>query len=299
MKLPKDIAGGTDMEKYKWAKESTYMWSAIMILLGVVLILLGKFPNIDNTLKGILEFIGITFISVFAVSLIYQRFIAEKHFEDFKELLASELKEMDSIQSKCMKLGINEIFETRNAYETEYPLMNIIEQSPKNGKIICIARSLFYLLNKRGEFKRGLEKGLTFELACVDPNKISPYLEKVALVYKSDSDSSLRALKDLLTWAIETKAKGSIELKYHSADLFDSAFMFTSKDGEEKLVWDLSFGRDTLQKRIVILDTEYPLGRDLKDRYMTIYQNATHQIRYSNGDIKHNNFGWKFDGNFT
>jgi len=286
------------MDKFKGAKESTYMWSVLMILLGIVLILLGKVLNIDNTIKGVLEFVGITFVGVFAVSLIYQRFVAEKHFEDFKGLLASELKEMDSIQSKCMKLGINEIFETRNAYEAEYSLMDIIEQSPERGKIISIGRSLFHLLNKTGELKKGLKKGLTFELALIDPGKITPSLEKVSLLYKSDVDSALRALKDLLSWAIKAKAKGSIELRYHWADFPDSVFIFTSKDRKEKLAWDLSFGRDLTQKRVIILDTDYPLGKDLKSRYTTIYQNATPQIKYSNGDIKHNSFGWEFDGNF-
>lgn len=286
------------MDKFKGAKESTYMWSAVMILLGIIFILLGKVFNIENTVKGVLEFVGITFVGVFAVSLIYQRFVAEKHFEDFKALLAGELKEMDSIQSKCLKLGINEVFETRNTYETGYPLMNIMEQSSENGKIICVARSLFHLLNKTGELKKGLEKGLTFELACVDPDKITPSLEKVSLMYKSDTDSALRALKDLLGWAIKTNAKGSIELKYHEVDLLDSGFIFTSRNGKKKLVWDLSFGRDLTQKRVIILDTDYPLGKDLKSRYMTIYQNATSQIRYSNGNMMHNSFGWKFDGNF-
>lgn len=266
------------MDKFKGAKKSTYMWSVIMILFGIVLILLGKGLNIDNTIKWALEFVGITFVGVFAVSLIYQR--------------------MDSIQSKCMKLGIKEIFETRNIYETEYPLMNIIEQSPEDGKIICIARSLFHLLKKTGELKKGLEKGLTFELALVDPDKITTSLEKVSLLYKSDVDSALRALKDLLSWAVKAKAKGSIELRYHWADFPDSVFIFTSKDRKEKLVWDLSFGRDLTQKRVIILDTDCPLGKDLKSRYRTIYQNATLQIKYSNGDIKHNSYGWKFDGNF-
>ncbi len=286
------------MGKFKEAKESTYMWSAIMILVGIVFILLGKVLNIDNTIKGVLEFVGITFVGVFAVSLIYERFVAEKHFEDFKRLLTTELKEMDSIQSKCTKLGINQIFETRYTYETEYPLMNIIDHSPEDGEIICVARSLFHLLNKTGELKKGLEKGLTFKLALIDPEKINPSLEKVSLLYKSDIDSALKALKDLISWAIKNKAKGTIELKYHWADFPDSVFIFTSKDRKKKLVWDLTFGRDLTQKRVIIFDTDYPLGKDLKSRYMTIYQNATLQIKYSNGNVEHNSFGWEFDGNF-
>ena len=37
--------GGFEMGKYKEAKEWAYMWSLIMILVGVVLILLGKIPK--------------------------------------------------------------------------------------------------------------------------------------------------------------------------------------------------------------------------------------------------------------
>lgn len=287
------------MDKFsKWAKESMHLVSVIMILLGIALIMAGKVLNIGDIIKEVLEGVGATIIGIITVSLIYQRFIAEKHFAAFKDLLKSELKEIDSIQSKCMKLGIIEIFETRNAYEKEYPLMNIIDQSPENGKIICVARSLFHLLIKTGELKMGLEKGLTFKLACIDPNKITPTLEKVSGLYKQVIDHALMTLKELLTWAMETKPKGSIELKYHGTDLLDSVFIFTAKDGKEKLAWDLSFGRDLTQKRVIILDTGYPLGKDLKSRYMDIYQNTTLQIIYSNGDITYNNFGWEFDGNF-
>lgn len=284
-------------EMNKHVKESTYRWyswSCIMILIGMVLILLGRSLNIDNTFKAIFEFIGITLVGVFGVSLIHQIFIAEKQFGDFRELLVSQFKEMDTIESKCMKLGINEIFETRGAYEKKHPLMNIIEQCPEDSKINSVARSHFNLLQKTDEFKKGLEKGLTFELACTDPNKITPILTKVSLVYKSDIESALTDLKELLKWAIKTKPKGTIELRYHETDLYDSAIIFTSKEWEEKLVWDLSFGRSLTQKRVIILNTEYQLGEDLKLRYMSIYNNATPQIRYANGEIELNTFDWKF-----
>ena len=283
------------MAKYKAAKEVTYMLSTIMILIGVILILLSKISNIGGTLRGILEFIGITLLGVFAVSLVYQRFVAEKHFEDFKTLLTSQLKEMDLIQSQCIKLGISEIFETRTAYQAKYPLITIIEQSPDNANITCIARSLFHLMNKTGEIKKGLENGLTFELACIDPNLVTHTLEEVSFLYKSDIESALRELRNLLSWAVTTKPKGAIQLRYHHADSLDTVFIFTSEDGGEKLVWDLSFGRDLTQKRVMILDTsEGSLGNDLKNRYTSILKDpaTSIQIQYSKGDIKHDGFGW-------
>lgn len=281
----------------KQMKESIsrwYYWSCIMILIGIVLILLGRLLDTDNAFKAIFEFIGITLVGVFGVSLIHQKFIADKQFEDFRELLVSQFKEMDAIESKCIKFGVKEIFETRNAYEETYPLMNIIEECPEDSQIISIARSHFHLLNKTSELKKGLEKGLIFKLACVNPDRITSYLAEASLLYKSDTESALTALKDLLKWAIRTKPRGAIELRCHETDLYDSTLIFTSKDGDEKLVWDLSFGRDLTHKRVIILDTRNQLGEDLKSRYMTIYNIATPKIHYVNGEINLNEFDWEF-----
>jgi hypothetical protein len=275
------------MARTENTKELTYLWSAIFILIGIVLIVLGKFLEINITWKNILEYVGITFVSVFSVSLIYQLFVAKKQFNEFNYLLTSELKEMDAIQSKCMKLGIHDIYESRNTFESKYPLMNIIEQSPEKGKIICVGRSLFHLLNKTAELKKGLEKGLIFELAMSDPEKITPSFEKVSSSYKSDIDSSLKALTDILEWALKVKAQGAIELRYHSAELPDSVLIYTMQDNIEKLIWDLSFGRDLNQKKVMVLDTCYPLGKDLKSRYLIIYQNAVIKVKYCEGQIKH------------
>jgi hypothetical protein len=79
----------------------------------------------------------------------------------------------------------------------KYPFMNVIEQCPEDSKIISVARSHFHLLQKTDEFKKGLEKGLTFELACADPQKITPYLTKVSLLYDHDIESALTDLREL------------------------------------------------------------------------------------------------------
>lgn len=275
------------------AKASTNMWSLVMILFGIVLILSGKAvkPSLP-TISALLDFVGITFIGVFAVSFFYQTLIAEKHFKDFKDLLTTQLKEMDSIQSKCSKLGILELYDTRNDYERYYPLMQVIERCPEQGEIICVARSLFHLLNKTGELKKGLKDGKIFKFACVDPDNISSSLQKISQLYKPDIDSALMALKGLITWAIQNKAKGSIELRYHDVDLPDSVFIFRTENNDQKLVWDLGFGRDLNQKRVIILNTEAPLGNDLKSRYTIIFDGAHSKIKYSNGIITCNEFNW-------
>ncbi len=279
------------------ANESTNMWSIIMILVGIILILAGKVISLHPTISGLLEFTGSTFIGVFAVSFFYQTLIAEKHFIEFKQLLKSQLKELDSIQSRCNKLGILELFENRDDYQRQYPLMQVIEECPEQEKIICVARSLFHLLNKTGELKKGLEEGKVFRFACVDPDKISPSLQKISQMYKSDVDSALMSLKGLIDWAIQKKAKGTIELSYHNVDLPDSVFLFTTEKYEKRLVWDLGFGRDLNQKRVIILNSEAPLGKDLKDRYSIILNDSICKIKYSDGNVTCNELNWAFADN--
>lgn len=289
---------GFKMNRYKGIKDLTYCWAAGMILFGIVLILVAEIiePKTEfmEFLRGFLEFIGIAFVSVFGVSLIYERYIAEKHFEDFKKMLVSQFEEMDSIQSKCMKLGIKEIFETRNAYEQKMPLKNIIEQSPEKSEIISVARSMYHLIgDRRTELEEGLKRGLKFKFACIDPKGMSEILKNVSGSDEHDIEAARNALKNLIGWAIETKPKGSIELIYHTVDLFDSVLLFTSEDGGKKLVWDLSFGRSFEEKRVMILDIyDNSLGDDLTKRYMTLLHDLKPGIKYSDGRIEIDEFGW-------
>ncbi len=263
------------------------------MLVGTVLIVLALIPDKEKTGEKIMLGFGTTLLGVFGVSLVYEVFVAEKHFEDFKNILEDKLKGMDLIQSKCIKLGVNEIFETRHEYELKYPFGTLVDEAPPNSKIRCVARSLFVLTTKEEAFKNGLVRGLSFELACVDPNLKSPIIDEVWQQYDTDTASALTAVKRLMTWAVSAKPKGSFELRYHQANSLDSALVFMSKNREEKLVWDLSFGRSMSDKKVIITDTACPLGAGLKSRYDGIYRLSTCQIRYANGSIECNNLGWK------
>lgn len=272
----------------------TYIWSFIMILIGIIFVVISNAPLIPGSLSKILEFTGTTFIGVFAVSFLYQVLIAKQHFLDFKNLLKSQLKELDSVQSKCQKLGVLELFETRNDYEQHYPLAEVIKRCPEKEGIVCVGRSLFQLLNKTKPLHDGLREGKIFKFAIIDHEKMNPSLEKVSKLYKTDIKSALEVFKDLISWATQNKAKGSIELRYHSADLPDSFFMFTTDYNEQRVVWDLGFGRDLSEKKIIVLNPQEPLGKDIKLRYVSIYNDASVQFKYSDGKIILNRFEWVF-----
>jgi len=281
------------MGKIKKERESplqwSIMWSIIMVLIGLVLTLLGQILNVNNIVSGIiLRFFGPTILSIFSVSLVYDTLVADKHFEEFKKILKEEIEDLDSIQGKSIRLGITDILTTRGEYNSKYPLINIIEEAPENNEIVGIGKGLFYFLGNKEILQKGLEKGLTFRLALVDPKKITPLFEKVTSLFKEDIEAQLNVIEDIFKWILNNKPKGTIEIRYRGVEFPDSVLIFTSKDGTKKIVWDLSFGRSSEQKREIILDTNYPLGKDLMERYMTIYDKATLQIKYSNGKITDN-----------
>jgi hypothetical protein len=56
-------------------------------------------------------------------------------------------------------------------------------------------------------------------------------------------------------------------------------------------VWDLSFGRDLRDKRILIVDLGVGLGRDLKERFDFVFENATVMFRYEEKIVVTNHLG--------
>jgi hypothetical protein len=288
------------MPPNKKNNDSPYLWSVICILVGALLLALAiiieiLFPDFPKWIIEVIKVFGTTITSVFSVSIIYEKLIAERQFDFFKTSLKDCIMEMDSIQSKCMKLGIGKIFESRNEFERKVSLADVIKDSPENGSLICIGKSLFYILNKTGELKDALNKGMKIEFACADPKNITPTLCKVSQLYASDIYSALNPLQELITWAMETEVKGSIELRYHHTDYPDSVVIFTTKDEQEILCWDLSFGRDLNQKRVIYFYVDNgTLGNDLKKRYTDVWDGSTPQIKYADKGIQVNTYGWEF-----
>jgi len=268
-----------------------------MVLVGIILVLVGNKYVKNVVVQNLLQFTGITIIGIFFISLIYEALVAEKHFKAVIGLLRSELTKMDSIQSKCLKLGIRDIFETMSDFRAKFPFMRVVAESPKNGEIVCVAKSLFNLLNKTDEMKRGLKEGLSFKFVCSNPSTIHPITKELCSLYSTDIESALEALRNLLAWAIKNKAKGSIELRYNSIEMPNSAMIFRSRnDDKELLAWDLTFGRDDIDKKILVLEVgDHLLGLDLKTRFIKVLNNSILQIKYVNGRVRVNKLRWSFD----
>jgi len=181
---------------------------------------------------------------------------------------------------------VHDIFETRFEYETVHSFQQQIISIPPNSRILCVARSLFHILNKEAEIKAGLSNGIRFEFACLDPSAATEQMTTLTQVYPEDIRSSLISLKSIARWAVEHKLSGSIELRYHTLYLPDSFTIFQSRINPD-VVWDLSFGRDLTQKRVVFFRAAPgTLGDDLFVRYDMIWSQSEPRFLLKGGKIE-------------
>ena len=77
------------MNTRKWIAENTALLSVLMIVVGVLLMLLGDHVS-NPSGKRLLESFGVLFASVFFVSLLYEKFLVEKHFVQFRDTMHGE-----------------------------------------------------------------------------------------------------------------------------------------------------------------------------------------------------------------
>lgn len=258
------------MKTRRWIAENTTLLSLLMILVGVVLILLSdKVTHAPSS--RLIESFGVLFSSVFFVSFLYEKFLAEKHFSEFRISMHEELLRMDNVQGVCTRLGIREIFETRNDFEQSYPLSDVINQMKTGGRVLVVARTLFHLLNKTEMIRSALIKGINFQLVCVDPQNIDQTLAKISFIKVSDIKTPLEVLEDLCEWAEKEHPQGSLELRASKQPLPDSFFLADLED-RNIAFWDLTFGRDLTHKKVFVMEPALGnLGMHLTERYETIF----------------------------
>ena len=265
--------------------------SIIMILFGLLLIVTGQAVFVEGLWSKLFDSLGILVTSIFVVSLLYEKFVAEKHFGEFMQVLNRQLRSMDTLQSRCLRLGIEELFESRTEYELKYPLAYLIDIAKPNTDFLTVGRSLFHLLHKESELKDGLRKGLHFRIACLDPEYVTPQMSGLTQVYSADIQSTLAALSDLVAWAQEERAPGVLELRYHRLYLPDSGLMLEGADGP-LLVWDLSFGRDLSMRRVILLKpAPTNLGANLANRYQAIWKQSECKFLLEKGAVEHDDLG--------
>jgi hypothetical protein len=257
-------------ERTKDSKDTEKLILGLLFVVGLLIIIAGRSLSPHTIVQEVTDPVGILISSICSASFVYERFIAERHFRSFSELLQHEIRMLDTVASKCLKLGIEKVFETRMECESEYPLRQVIENANPNSEILCIGNSLFHIMTKVEELKVGLRKGLHFNLACMDPSLTPDVLRKME-VPRSDILAALERVVSLANWFKRERPPGSFELRCHNIFLKDSLFVFETAEGV-KVIWDLSFGASLNEKRVFLFAADAGnLGDNLATRYRSIW----------------------------
>ena len=264
-------------------------WVFVMLaLVGLILLLVSLLldrEQVPEVLVDLLKELGIVVLAVFAVSLLYELFVAQKYMEQFLEYLRSEVQRGESNAAVCALLGVTRIFPTRQRYEVEYPLEDLTTAFRSGSTLRIVARSLFLLMGKPAPLARAIQQGGTLELCAFDPRSSSSQAATMPDLEVSDIEAALaRFKKDIADWIRSNKPSGVVQLRHHGITLFDS-YVSLESPTHRFVVWDLSFGRDTTQKRIIMLDPAKPLAADLRKRYDQVWENSHTVFHYDGSTI--------------
>jgi len=252
----------------------------LLLLLGGLILVLCSFLIPSEwvqrewvTLRELSRELGVVLMAVFGVSLIYETLLARRYITIFLEHLRKEVEKGESNAATCAALGIRRIFPRRDAYESEYPFLDLAELLVTNCDLRVVGRSIFLLMSRATAIQQALKQGARVQLCMLSP-EVSPERAALGDTEISDVVAAVSVFrKKLAHWIEGAKPQGQLELRYHNVDLLDTWFLFLSPK-HSFAAWDLSFGRDIRDQRIFVLDAEGSMGRDLRGRYDSIYQGA-------------------------
>jgi len=255
----------------------------LFILVGIVLIAVSvalPHDGIGGYGREFLKELGVIVLAVFTVSWIYEKLVAHRHLVEFQKVLNTQLHQLETKSAACDRLGISEIFPTRDVFEAQYPLADFTSKLVPNSEFRIVARSLYLLMNKPKPIKDAIQRGVHVKLCLFSPDAPTADVEKIPDLEISDIQSTISTFrKNFVDWVTRTKLSGSLELRYHQVHLFDS--YTTANIGSRSIgIWDLSFGRDTTSKRILVVELNRGLGADLSKRYDAIWKNAVPKFKY-------------------
>jgi len=104
-------------------------WVLALLLASFGLLLLATsliLPETWNLRRELTKELGIVILAVFGVSLIYELLLAKRYSERFLAVLRREVEKGESNAAVCALLGIRRIFATRDRFEKEYSLPDIV-----------------------------------------------------------------------------------------------------------------------------------------------------------------------------
>jgi serine/threonine protein kinase len=179
------------------------------------------------------------------------------------------------------KLGIQELFLTRNEYLREHDFSSLCSEMGPKGRIRVIGTSLFAIMVLTESLQNALMLGATVELGFLDPDAPRDVFEILKeSIRENELHASLARLGEELTdWVVAATPPGSLEVRFHRLALFDSLAEFQT-ESQTFTVWDLSFGANLSKKKLFVLDQEKPLAKDLHHRYERIWLRGARHFKY-------------------
>lgn len=263
-----------------------------VILLGI-LILIGSYyiqEKQDHPALGLLkkltEELGIVLISVWGVSLFYEKFLAERHFRRFLQNLTELIHRGEMNAAVCENLGILEIHRGRRSYEEKHSFAAEAKNIAAGDTVRVTGRSLIFSMYTWRNLAQIVENGGHLQLCIVDPQLRDSPLNYLSGYSPEETELAIhRFVKRLKPWLEYHKPKGTLEVRFHRVHVLDS-FMEISKSNHSFAAWDLNFGEGTEDRRIFFLNGDGPLARNLADgRYQLIWDNADVTFIYEDGAV--------------
>jgi hypothetical protein len=234
--------------------------------------------------------LGIVFLAVFSVSLLYESVLFRKHAVHFLRALRGEIVQGEGLTAACGTLGIIAIFTRRDEFELLHPIVERMDQLRSPSTFRVIARTLFLIMNRTEKMRSALISGATIEFCIFDYTAGSSEIARNFDVEESDLSSVISIFKKhIAEWVVVHQPTGTVRLRTHRYAMLDSC-LFLKSPTDRYCVWDWSFGRDLASKRIVLVDPDKALGLNLAQRYDYIWDNATPIFEYSAGQVFANKF---------
>src|SRR5271166_846494 len=202
------------------------------IIFGIglgVFLLVGSFP-LDEVLKhyefwneqvrkiavDLTRESGIVLISVWGVSLFYERYIADRHFRTFHTRLEQLIGRGESNAAVCEGTGIKKIYRDRRSYEKEHPLVDQVRRLRDGDHLRIVGRSLVFLMYNWQQLRPLIENGATLQLCLINPNIDDELFRLLAGYSRTETILAVeRFTSSFLPWLQSSQPRGGVEIRFH------------------------------------------------------------------------------------
>jgi hypothetical protein len=287
--LPSGLFG---KEQQSWLREETSAYIFVALLAGMLLILASYLlpepgasfkPELFGTIRKSLEEFGVVLVSVWGVSLFYEKFLAARHFNRFHENLRALIRQGETNAAVCENLGILEIHSTRRSYENRHSFAQEASSITAGDVVRITGRSLIFSMYASHDLQRIVENGAELYLCLLDPTVDDSPLDYLSGYSPEETKLAIfRFLRSIKPWLQTSKPMGTVEIRFHRIHLMDSLLEIKRLQLHHfRVAWDLNFSEGTEQRQVFYLDGDRLLGRNLTSaRYQLIWDRAMPKLLY-------------------